>query len=73
MTDIDKHIGAQLRARRKYMNLTLTQVATRMGMTLQNVSKYERGTSCISAARLYALSRVLKVHPAFFYEGLFDA
>ena len=69
MTDIDKHIGRQLRAARKEKRLTLAQVGAGIGVTLQNVATYEAGSSRISAARLYDLSMVLDVTPAFFYDG----
>jgi transcriptional regulator with XRE-family HTH domain len=68
--DVDKHVGARVRRRRRALGLTQTKVADALGITFQQVQKYENGSNRISASRLEEISRVLKVSAAFFFEGL---
>jgi transcriptional regulator with XRE-family HTH domain len=68
--EVDKHVGARVRRRRRALGLTQTKVAKALGITFQQVQKYENGTNRISASRLEEISRVLKVSAAYFFEGL---
>ncbi|MBI1687050.1 helix-turn-helix domain-containing protein [Caulobacter hibisci] len=67
---VDLHVGARLRQRRKVLGLGQARLAQAIGLTFQQVQKYERGTNRVSASMLYALSCVLKVAPGWFFEGL---
>ncbi len=67
---IDLHVGKRLRMRRLMLDMSQTDVATALGMTFQQIQKYEKGTNRISASRLQYLSRFLQVPVPFFFEGL---
>jgi transcriptional regulator with XRE-family HTH domain len=66
---IDKHVGSRVRMRRLMLNLTQMQLAEGLGLTFQQVQKYEKGTNRISASRLHRLSHILHVPVPFFFEG----
>jgi transcriptional regulator with XRE-family HTH domain len=67
---IDHHIAARMRERRTMLGLTSQQVAGMLGITYQQLYKYEKGVNRISAGRLHALARALGVDIGYFYEGL---
>ena len=69
---IDLHVGAQVRARRVLLGLSQEKLADGLGITFQQVQKYERGSNRISASRLYNMARLLDVSISFFFEGLED-
>ena len=69
---VDLYVGARLRIRRKMMGLSQTQVADALGITFQQIQKYERGANRISASKLHAAAMFLKTPVAFFFEGLED-
>lgn len=69
---IDVHVGARLRARRKLIGSSQEALADALGLTFQQVQKYERGFNRISASKLYRAAAVLEVAPAYFFEGLPD-
>ncbi len=56
--------------RRLLLKISQSKLAETLGMTFQQVQKYEKGANRISASVLYAISGALKVEPAFFFEGL---
>lgn len=66
----DTFVGNKLKALRKERGLTQTQVGVALGLTFQQIQKYERGTNRISASKLHQLAEVLKVSPEHFFEGL---
>jgi transcriptional regulator with XRE-family HTH domain len=66
---IDKHVGSRVRMRRLMLDLTQMQLADGLGLTFQQVQKYEKGTNRISASRLHRLSHILGVPVPFFFEG----
>ncbi len=66
---MDIHIGNQLRLRRTMMGLSQSGLAHRVGITFQQIQKYERGTNSISARRLHDFAQVLEVSPLYFYEA----
>ena len=70
---VDVHAGARLRQRRKLLGISQTSVAEAIGLTFQQVQKYEKGTNRISASRLFDLSRMLNVPVTFFFEEMPDA
>ena len=67
---VDEHVGSRLRLRRQVMGMSQEKLGEALGVTFQQVQKYERGTNRVGASRLYDLARVLGVPVNFFYEGL---
>lgn len=67
---VDKHVGLRLRLRRERCGLSQEKVASALGVTFQQLQKYENGTNRLSASRLWQASRVLDVPLSHFYEGL---
>jgi transcriptional regulator with XRE-family HTH domain len=65
----DKHVGARVRMRRLMLDMSQTDIAEALGLTFQQVQKYEKGTNRISASRLQHLSQILQVPIPFFFEG----
>ncbi len=70
---IDIHVGARVRLRRNLLGLTLMTLAKAVGVTYQQLQKYERGVNRVGASRLFNLSRVLDVPISFFFEDLSPA
>jgi len=67
-THIDQHIGRYLRQLRKDASMTQTDLADSLGVTFQQIQKYERGTNRISASRLYAICQVFDKMPNDFFN-----
>ncbi len=67
---IDIHIGDRIRAKRRLLDLGQQEFATALGITFQQVQKYEKGHNRISGSRLYDISRVLGTDVNFFYEDM---
>ena len=65
----DKHVGSRLRMRRLMLDMSQTDVADALGLTFQQLQKYEKGSNGISASRLQHLSQILQVPVPFFFEG----
>jgi len=70
MTPVDQHVAERLRLIRLSKSVTIEQIAKFIGITYQNVQRYERGRGKISAGRLKQLADALGVTPNDFYEGL---
>jgi transcriptional regulator with XRE-family HTH domain len=68
--DIDTHVGKRLRLRRTMMGLSQESVAKAVGITFQQVQKYEKGTNAMNASRLYEFAQFMNVPVAYFFEGL---
>lgn len=68
--EIDKHIGQRLRERRIVLGLSQTNLADGLGITFQQLQKYEKGHNRIAAGRLYGCAELLSVSPEYFFEGL---
>lgn len=66
----DLHIGRRIRLRRTLLGLSQQHLASAVGVTFQQIQKYESGTNRISAARLYDVSRALGVTTVFFVEDM---
>src|SRR5260221_9915853 len=66
---IDKHVGSRVRMRRLMLDMSQTDVADALGLTFQQVQKYEKGKNRIGASRLQHISQILQVPVAFFFEG----
>ena len=67
---IDIHVGARLRLRRTLLGLSQEKLGEAVGITFQQLQKYERGSNRISASRLFNLSQVLDVPVSYFFEDL---
>lgn len=66
----DHHISALIRVRRLMMGLSQQDLAKAIGVTYQQLHKYERGLNRISAGRLFDVAQVLNVDPGWFFEGM---
>ena len=69
-TQIDAHVGRQIRLQRLLVGMTQDRLAELLGLTFQQVQKYEKGINRIGAGRLFELSEILGVPVGFFYEGI---
>lgn len=69
-TEIDQHVGARVRVRRSTLEMSQSELGEKLGVTFQQVQKYERGTNRVGASRLFHLARVLGVQVGYFFEGL---
>ncbi|CAA7624999.1 Uncharacterized HTH-type transcriptional regulator Smed_0045 [Candidatus Terasakiella magnetica] len=67
---IDVHVGGRLRLRRTLLGLSQEALGSALGLTFQQVQKYERGANRIGASRLYDLSRALDVPIEYFYDEM---
>lgn len=70
---VDIHVGAKVKSRRLMLGLSQEELAKAIGLTFQQVQKYERGSNRISVSRLTDISRALKVPVDFFLEGCASA
>jgi transcriptional regulator with XRE-family HTH domain len=66
---IDKHVGSKVRMRRMMLSMSQEKLGDALGLTFQQVQKYEKGTNRIGASRLQQISHILQVPVAFFFEG----
>jgi transcriptional regulator with XRE-family HTH domain len=67
---MDAHVGSRVRLRRMMMGMSQEKLGEQMGLTFQQIQKYERGINRVSASRLWELARVLGVSVQFFFEEL---
>jgi transcriptional regulator with XRE-family HTH domain len=67
---IDVHVGSRIRLRRTLMGMSQERLGEALGLTFQQVQKYERGVNRVGASRLFDLSRVLDVPISFFYDDM---
>ena len=70
---IDVHVGARVRLRRHILSMSLEKLAAKIGVTYQQLQKYERAANRISASRLYTLAQALKVPVSYFFEDVASA
>ena len=68
--ETDKHIGSRVRARRVMLGMSQEKLADALGLTFQQVQKYEKGVNRIGASRLLHMAGILDVSIEFFFEGL---
>lgn len=66
---IDAHVGGQVKLRRAVVGMSQTELANRLGITFQQVQKYEKGANRIGASRLYLIAEILNVTVQSFFEG----
>ncbi|MET0426948.1 MAG: helix-turn-helix domain-containing protein [Microvirga sp.] len=69
---VDRHVGGRIRSRRLMLGMSQERLAIALGLTFQQVQKYEKGTNRIGAGRLLQISRILDAPPAYFFDGAPD-
>jgi transcriptional regulator with XRE-family HTH domain len=67
---VDKHVGSRVRMRRMMLGMSQTKLGDALGITFQQVQKYENGRNRIGAGRLQHISHILQVPAPFFFEGV---
>ena len=67
---IDVHVGRRIRLRRLFLRINQESLARPLGLTFQQVQKYENGANRVSASRLAAMAEILGVSVSFFFDGL---
>ncbi|EXL10264.1 helix-turn-helix domain-containing protein [Aquamicrobium defluvii] len=66
---IDAHVGGRIRMRRNMLGMSQEKLGESLGITFQQIQKYEKGTNRVGASRLQAIASILEVPPAFFFEN----
>jgi transcriptional regulator with XRE-family HTH domain len=69
---VDLHVGSRIRMRRKILGVSQERLADSLGLTFQQVQKYERGSNRVSASKLYEIAATLQAQVSYFFEGLAD-
>jgi transcriptional regulator with XRE-family HTH domain len=67
---IDRHVGLRIRMRRKELGVSQERLAESIGLTFQQIQKYERAANRVSASKLWEVAQALSTNIAYFYEGL---
>jgi transcriptional regulator with XRE-family HTH domain len=67
---VDVYVGARLRRRRMILGMSQSEMGKLLGVTFQQIQKYENGSNRIGAHRLRLIARVLEVSPSYFFEGI---
>lgn len=66
---IDRHVGSRVRMRRMMISMSQEKLGEKLGITFQQIQKYEKGTNRVGASRLQQIATVLGVPVSFFFEG----
>ena len=69
---VDVHVGERIRRRRRALGISQDKLADSLGLTFQQVQKYERGANRVSASKLYQIARALQASIPYFFDGLPD-
>lgn len=72
-TDLDKTVGKRVRVARLAAAITQEQLGAKLGVTFQQIQKYEKGVNRISTGRVQIIAKALNVPMSFFFEESFDA
>jgi transcriptional regulator with XRE-family HTH domain len=67
---IDRHVGVRIRVRRKELGISQERLGERIGLTFQQIQKYERAANRVSASKLWEMARALDVSVGYFFHGL---
>jgi len=67
---VDIHVGSRIRLRRMMISMSQEKLGERLGLTFQQVQKYEKGANRVGASRLYAISKILEVPVEFFFADM---
>ncbi|MBX3581728.1 MAG: helix-turn-helix transcriptional regulator [Rhizobiaceae bacterium] len=65
----DMHVGSRIRLRRNMLGMSQEKLGESLGITFQQIQKYEKGTNRVGASRLQAIANIMNVPVAFFFEG----
>ncbi len=68
-SDIDKTVGLRINVRRRLLKITQKELASQIGITFQQLQKYEQGINRVSAGRLWQISRILETDMNFFFDN----
>jgi transcriptional regulator with XRE-family HTH domain len=66
---VDRHVGTRVRLRRTLVGMSQEKLGEQLGITFQQIQKYEKGTNRVSASRLQEIARILDVPVTFFFDG----
>ncbi len=69
---VDLHVGGRIRMRRRLLGMSQERLADDLGLTFQQVQKYERGANRVSASKLYEIAKSLQTSISYFFDGLVD-
>ena len=69
---VDLHVGGRIRMRRRLIGVSQESLAHDLGLTFQQVQKYEKGANRVSASKLYEIAKGLQTSIAYFFDGLVD-
>lgn len=69
---VDAHVGSRLRLRRTLLGMSQEKLGEAVGLTFQQIQKYEKGANRVGASRLFQFARILDVPPAFFFDDMPD-
>src|SRR5689334_14883518 len=69
-SEVDTHVGKRIRLRRTALKMSQTQLGEHLGLTFQQVQKYESGSNRVSASRLMEISKALNVSVSYFFDDL---
>ncbi|WP_374575003.1 helix-turn-helix domain-containing protein [Phenylobacterium sp.] len=69
---IDRHVGLRIRLRRRELGVSQERLADSIGLTFQQIQKYERAANRVSASKLWEMAKALRTSITYFYEGLGD-
>ncbi|GLQ05202.1 helix-turn-helix domain-containing protein [Sneathiella chinensis] len=67
---VDVHVGSRVKLRRRLLGISQEKLGHELGLTFQQIQKYEKGTNRIGASRLFQLSQILDVPPSFFFDDM---
>ena len=67
---VDIHVGGKIRIQRKTQGISQSALAETLGLTFQQIQKYERGSNRVSASKLFEIANTLQVSIGYFFEGL---
>ena len=67
---VDTHVGSRIRARRRELHISQEKLADALGLTFQQVQKYEKASNRVSASKLFEIAAALKTSVAYFFDGL---
>ena len=70
---VDVHVGSRVKQRRLILGMSQDKLAKELGLTFQQVQKYERGTNRVGASRLHDLSRILQAPVGYFFDDMAEA
>lgn len=70
---VDVHVGQKLKQIRTLRRYSQTDVANKLGLSFQQIQKYEIGSNRIAASRLFELAQIFDLSPAYFFDGLYEA